>query len=163
MCTKNHNSWDKVWDKTGVFVISGHFLAFYTPPHLHLPSPTLPQWCWKLNFFKNEKNATEYYPFKHVYHKWKSCDVWFLKYKVWQIEFDVILDNFLPFNTSGDPKNKHFGKLKTNTLRYYNFIHVCNKCQLNDICFLSYRGWRTDFFISLGHFLPFYPTNNLQN
>ena len=29
MCTKNYNSWDKVWDKTGVFVISGHFLAFY--------------------------------------------------------------------------------------------------------------------------------------
>ena len=34
---------------------------------------------------------------KHVYHKWRSYNMWFLKYEVQQTEFFVILGNFLPF------------------------------------------------------------------
>ena len=32
-----------------------------------------------------------------MYHKWRSYDIWFLKYKVQRTEFFVILDHFLPF------------------------------------------------------------------
>ena len=35
--------------------------------------------------------------YTHVYHKWRSCDIWFLKYKVRQAEIYVILGCFLPF------------------------------------------------------------------
>ena len=34
---------------------------------------------------------------KHVYHKWRSYNMWFLKYEMQQTEFFVILGNFLPF------------------------------------------------------------------
>ena len=38
-----------------------------------------------------------YYPFTQVYHKWESCDVWFLRYGEQQTECFVILDHFLHF------------------------------------------------------------------
>ena len=41
----------------------------------------------KLKFWKNEKNAWRYYPFTHVYHKWRSYDIWFLRNKVQHIIF----------------------------------------------------------------------------
>ena len=51
----------------------------------------------KINILKIWKNAWRYYHFTHVYHKWQSYDVWFLRYGVQQTEFFVILDRFLPF------------------------------------------------------------------
>ena len=56
-----------------------------------------PQATRKMKFLKKGKNAWRYYNFTHVYHKWQSYDVWFLKYRVRQTEFFVILDHFLPF------------------------------------------------------------------
>ena len=41
----------------------------------------------------------------HVYHKWRSYDIWFLKYKEQQTEIYIILDCFLPFNLPNNPKN----------------------------------------------------------
>ena len=38
----------------------------------------------KINIWKNTKNAWRYYPFTHVYHKWRLYDVSFLKYKAQQ-------------------------------------------------------------------------------
>ena len=38
----------------------------------------------KINIWKNIKNAWRYYPFTHVYHKWRLYDVSFLKYKAQQ-------------------------------------------------------------------------------
>ena len=32
-------------------------------------------WPQKLKFGKNVKNSWKYYPFTHVYHKWKSYDI----------------------------------------------------------------------------------------
>ena len=54
-------------------------------------------WPQKLKFAKNVQKASRYYLFTHVYHKWKSCDVWFLRCQVQQTEFFVILGHFLPF------------------------------------------------------------------
>ena len=44
----------------------------------------------------------------HVYHKWRSYDIWFLKYKVGQTEIFVILGHFLPFHPPDNPENESF-------------------------------------------------------
>ena len=59
------------------------------------------------------KHSWRYYHFIQVYHKWKSHDVWFLRYEAWQTEFFVILDHFLPFYPPNNPKNQNFEKMKT--------------------------------------------------
>ena len=42
----------------------------------------------------------------------KSYDVQFLRHRLRQTEFFVILDHFLPFYPSNDPKNQNFVKMK---------------------------------------------------
>ena len=90
MCTKNHNhmmygSWDIEHDGQIFLSCSTIFCRF---------NPLTTQ-KWKSS--KNEKNTWIYYHFTHLYHKWQSYDVWFLKYGVWQTEYFVNLDHFLPF------------------------------------------------------------------
>ena len=65
----------------------------------------------RIKIWKNEKTAWRYYHFIHVYHKWQSYDVWFLRYGAWQTFF-VILDNFLHFYPPNNPKNQNFVKMK---------------------------------------------------
>ena len=60
----------------------------------------------KLKFWKTEKETSRYYHFTHVYHKWKSYDVWFLRYEAWLTESFVIVDHFLPFYPPTNPKIK---------------------------------------------------------
>ena len=50
--------------------------------------------------------------FTHVYHKWQSYDVWFLRHWAWWTEFFVILDHFLPFYPLKNLKNQNFKKMK---------------------------------------------------
>ena len=69
-----------------LFVILDCFLPFHPPNN--------PK---NQNFEKMKKTARRYYHFIHVYHKWKSYDVWFLCYGVWRTEIFVILDRFLSF------------------------------------------------------------------
>ena len=45
------------------------------------------------------------------------------------------------------------------SLGCHHFTHVCQKSQSYDVWFLRY-GLRQTCFVILGHFLPFYPTNN---
>ena len=59
-----------------------------------------------------KKNAWIYYPTTHVYHKWRSYDVWFLKYKEQQAEFFAILGHFLPFCPLTSQKIKILKKWK---------------------------------------------------
>ena len=73
------------------------FLPFYVPNNLK-----------NQNFEKYEKTT---YHFTHVYHKWQSCNVWFLRYQERWTEFFLILDcclHFYPPNL----KNQNFEKLK---------------------------------------------------
>ena len=62
----------------------------------------------------------------HVYHKWRSYDIWFLKYKVWQTEIFVILGYFLPSQPTDNLENQYF-KIEKNTWRYYHFTHLHHK------------------------------------
>ena len=53
----------------------------------------------------------------HVHHKWRSYDIWFLKYKVWQTEIFVILGHFLSYQPPDNPQNQNFKIEKKNTWR----------------------------------------------
>ena len=91
--TKNHNyviygSWDTEWDRQNILLFWAIFGPFTTP------SPSI-----------DTKNQILYI---HVYHKWRSCDIWFLKYQVRQTEIFVILGQFLPFQSLDKPKNQNF-------------------------------------------------------
>ena len=88
MCTKNHHhmiygSWDTEWDKQ-------NFLPFWA---ISCPFTTYRQKSQKSKFWKRKKkkmSADIAILYVHVYHKWRSYDIWFLKYKVWQTEIFVI-------------------------------------------------------------------------
>ena len=92
ICTINYNmmygSWDMECD-------TQNFLSLWT---VFCPFTLLR--TQKIKILKNEKKHWRYYQFTHVYHKWQSYDVWFLRNGVWQTDFFVILDLFLHFYPS---------------------------------------------------------------
>ena len=88
-----------------------HFRSFFALLHHY--------WPGKLKFGKNVKNTWKY-PFTHVYHKSRSYDVWFLRYKAQNTEFFVILGHFLTFDPPNNPKNQNFEKLEI--LAFYTCV-----------------------------------------
>ena len=120
----------------------------------------------KSKFWKNEENSRRYYHFKHEYHKWKLYDAWFLRYGTWQTEFFSHFGPFLTFYNSlppNDSENQNFEKMK----KLPGDIFILHKCTINDN-HMIYRSWdmkctRQNFFVFLGHFLPFYSPNSLKN
>ena len=101
-----------------------------------------------------------------MYHKWhslQSYDVLFLRYGVQRTEFFVILDLFLLFYSSNSTKNYNFEKMKK-MLGDIIILHIDTKNdQSSNVWFLRYWAQRTEFFVILEYFLPFYPLNNLKN
>ena len=97
-----------------------------------------------------------------MYHKSQSHDVWFLRYRVWETECFVILDYFLHFQPPNNPENQNFEKIKNMT----GDIIILQKDTINDND-MMYGSWDMtqdiEFFVFLGHFLPFYSTNNPKN
>ena len=80
MCTINDNhmiydSWDMEHDRQ-------NFLSFWTIFWTFTPLTTQ-----KIKILKNKKTTWRYYHFTHVYHKWQSYNIWFLKYQAWQTNF----------------------------------------------------------------------------
>ena len=115
-------------------------------------------WPQTLKFGKNVKKPSKYYPFKHVYHKWRSYHVWFLRYKgMRENVFCHFGPSFAPSDPPNNPKNQNFEKKETNTWRYHNFTQVYHKWQSYDVWFLIYEARQTEFFLILSHFLPFLP------
>ena len=108
----------EIWRATDIiFCHSGLFFALL-PPY----GPR------KSKFWKNEKITWRYYHFTTVYHKWQSYDVWFLKCRVQQTEFFVILDHFLHFYPPNNPKNQNFEKMK----KLPQDIIIFHMCTIND-------------------------------
>ena len=75
--------------------------------------------------------------------------------------FFAILVHFLPFHPLTTWKIKTFWKIeKKQQLEYHenknHFTHVHLKWQPYDVWFLRYGSQRTEGFVILGHFLPFY-------
>ena len=85
---QSHNVWflryGAWWTK--IFVILDCFLPFYLNNNLK-----------NKNFEKMEKISKRYYHFKHMYYKWQSYDVCFLRYRARRTEFFVIWTIFCPF------------------------------------------------------------------
>ena len=70
-------------------------------------------WPQKLKFGKYVRSTWRYHPFSHVYNKWRSYDVWFLRYKAWRTEFFVILSFFSPLTLLTTKRKHNFEKMKT--------------------------------------------------
>ena len=98
MCNKNHNhmvygSRDIKCDRQNVLSL---WIVF---------SPLLPYGPRNSKFWKNEKIIWRHYHNTNVYHKWQSYDIWLFRYRVQQKIF-IILNYFLPFYLSNNPKTK---------------------------------------------------------
>ena len=139
----------EIWSTTDIFF--WHFGPFFALLSNY--------WPWKLNFGKNVKNTWRYYLFTEVYHKWRSYDVWFLRYTVWRTAFCVIWGHFLLFDRPNNPKNWNFDKMKK-ARKYDHFALVCHKWRWYGLWFLSYWARRTEFFVNMDYFLTFYPPKN---
>ena len=85
-------------------------------------------------------------------------------YSSWDIECGrlklVIMDHFLPFTPTSpkSPKNQNFEKTKkiVEDVMLSMFTKNHNHMRYSSLD----KEWNTDFFVILGHFLPFYLSNN---
>ena len=139
------------------FVILGHIFPFYHPPP---PSTHAP-----LNYLKNQ-NLKKMKKMPEdllllwilVYHKWRSYDTWFLKYKVQQTEIVVILGHFCPFSPLTTWKIKILKLRKTP-----GDIIILHKCTKNHdhilYCSLDMACNRFNYYFSL--WTIFCPFNSL--
>ena len=73
--------------QTESFNVLGHFLIF-DPPNNQKKNQ---------NLKKHKKNVWRCYHFTLMYNKWRSYDVWFLRYVTWQTYF--FLGHFCPFTS----------------------------------------------------------------
>ena len=94
--------------------------------------------------------------------------IWCMMYASWDMECDrqffVISGHFLPFYLPNKPENQNFEKNERNTWRYHHFTQVYHEWQSYDLWSWDMNEvQQTNFFVILGHFLPFYPTNNPKN
>ena len=89
MCTIRYGVWQ--WYFLKFWTVFCPFTYTHTPLH-SCPTPNNTE----KKIMKKWKNTMRYYHFTHVYYKWQSYDVWFLRYEVQQTEIFVILDHFLP-------------------------------------------------------------------
>ena len=128
-----------------IFCHFGPFLPFYPPNN--------PK---NQNSKKWKKNTSRNYHFTHIYHKWQSFDVWFLRYGAWWTKFFIILDHFLDFYPPNYPRNQNFEKWKHHLeiLSLYTYVPQMKIiwCMVPEI----WRMWQTEFFVILDHFLPLY-------
>ena len=93
-----------------------------------------------------------------MYDKRQSYDVWFLRNRVQGTEFFIILDHFLLFYLSNNPKNQNFQKLKkSQKISFYAGVTI------NANYMMYYWARQTKFFVILDHILHFYPPNSLKN
>ena len=151
--TKNMIKWcmlTHIWSVTDI--IFCHFRPFFAILRNY--------WPQKLKFGKNVKNTWRYYPFTHVYHKSRSYDVWFLRYKVQRTKIYAILSflrflSFYPLILLTNQMIKILKKWKK-TWRYYHFTLVYHKWRSCAVWFLIYQVEQTEFFVILGYCLPFY-------
>ena len=128
--------------ETKNFVILGHFLPFYLM-------------ILYIKILKKMKKmpGDTIFLYIHVYHKWRSYDTWFLKYKVRQTEIFEILGHFLPFQPLDNLENQNLNIEKTP-----GDIISLHICTVNDN-HMMYGSWDIErnrqFFVILDCFFPF--------
>ena len=127
-----YSSWDKEWDRQ-------HFLSLSFLMILNII------------ILKKMKKIPEdiiILLYIHVYHKWRSYDIGFLKSNARQTEIFNILNHFLPFQPLYNRKNQNLN-IEKSTWRYYYTL-----CTTNDN-HIMYGSWDMER-NHLNHFLLFY-------
>ena len=97
-----------------------NFLSFWT-----IFCPFTPLITWKIKFLKKGKRPWRYYRFTHVYNKWQSNDLWFLRYGVQCREFFVIWEPLWHFYPPNKLKNQTFDKTEKKILGDIITLHIC--------------------------------------
>ena len=110
-----YSSWDTEWDKQKNL----SFWAMFCPPIL------LPYDPENQNFMKKMPGNIIHFLYIHVSHRWRSHDIWFLKYKVRQTEIFKILDHFLPFQPLDNLENQNFNIGKKKNIWCITILHIC--------------------------------------
>ena len=90
----------------------------------------------------------------YVHHKWRLYNTWFLKYKVQQTNFFVILGHFLLFHPSDNSENQNSEKLKKSRkiLSFYTCV-----LQMTITWCMVHETWNaTDIFLSFWTMLPYF-------
>ena len=92
-----------------------------------------------------------------MYHKWKSYDVWFLRYGVRHAELFLTLDNFFTILHPNNPENQNFEKMNKTP----GDIIISHKCTINDN-HMMYDYWdmrcdRQNLLLFWAIFCPFTP------
>ena len=100
----------------------------------------------KSKFWKSGKKSGDII-ILHVYHKWESYDVWFLRYWVQRTDFFIILGHFLPFY---NPKNQNFEKLGKKHQEIWSFYTSVPKILI--ICYAVPEIWHVMDVIVIFHF-----------
>ena len=136
----------EIWSATGI--IFCHFGPFFALlPHY---------WPQKLTFGKNVKKTWRYYPFTNVYHKYRSYDVWFLRYKA------TTNRGFCHFDPPNNPKKTKIlkkWKEQLETLSFYTCV-----TQMTIWCMVPEIWSATDIiFSNFGPFFALLPPNDLEN
>ena len=135
LCSSNDNhmiygSWDMERNRL-------NFLSFWT---IFCPFTSLTTWEIKILKKWRKKNACRYYHFIHVYHKWKSYDVYFQRYGTWQTNFFSFSTILCPFTPLTSQKNKILKKRKNTWI--YHFTQVYQKSWSYTIPFLRHGAWQ---------------------
>ena len=115
-----------------IFCHFGPLLASQPP---HSPPPNNPE-------NQHLKKAWRYYPFTHVYHKWRSYDVWFLRYGAWQTEIFVIWAIFFLFTSLTTRNIKILKNKQKKPKTSADFVQCRKSAWSYAILFLRYGVWR---------------------
>ena len=82
----------------------------------------------------------------------------------WDLRHDrqifIILGRFLPFDPLNNPKDQNFEKIKKHLETSF---YTCLPQMLIIWCTVPETWSTTNYFVILGYFLPFQPTNNPKN
>ena len=121
---------------------------------VHVRSLAIPRQAWRYHF--------THVP-KHVYQKPQSCEVQFLRHRVRQKGFFVILGHLLPFFSTNNTENQNLKKKnKKNIWRCHHFTLVYQKSQY-DLQFLIYRVWQTEIGNNVSFFALLSPIKMQKN
>ena len=103
----------------------------------------------EIKILKKWRNAWRYYRFTHVYQKWQSYHVWFLRYGTRWTEFFVILVHFLIFLHPNNLKNENFEKMPkmAGISSFYTSV-----TKIIIICYTVSEIWRVTDVIVIFHF-----------
>ena len=102
----------------------------------------------KIKILKRWKKATgAHYRFKHEYHKWKSYDVWFLRYETQQTKFFLVLDHFLSFYTPPSPVTTQRTKKHLEISSFYTSVQ-----KILIICYTVPEIWHVTHVVVIFHF-----------